>query len=147
MAAIFQTTFSNAFSLKKMLEFRLKFHWNLFLRVQSTIFQHWFRKWLGTVHYLNQCWLEYRRIYASLGLNELMQNCSIFIAKALEVPKSCIKPSIHLQVCVSMILTFWTAMLPPRRIEIPSSMVEITMSLHNPTTKSTNQWWMALIII
>ena len=26
----------------KMLEFRLNFHWSLFLRVQLTIFQHWF---------------------------------------------------------------------------------------------------------
>ena len=48
--------------------------------VQLTIFQHWFRYWLGTVqatsHYLNQCWLDYRRIYTSLGLNEL----NIFMA-------------------------------------------------------------------
>ena len=43
MAAIQQTTLSNAFSWMKMLEFRLKFHWSLFLRVQLTIFQHWFR--------------------------------------------------------------------------------------------------------
>ena len=43
MAAISQTTLSNAFSWKKMLEFRLKFHWSLFIRVQWTIFQHWFR--------------------------------------------------------------------------------------------------------
>ena len=28
-------------------EFRLRFHWTLFLRVQLTIIQHWFRKWLG----------------------------------------------------------------------------------------------------
>ena len=58
-----------------MFEFRLKFHWSLFLRVQSTICQHWFKYWLGadqaTSHYLNQWWLHYRRIYASLGLNEL----------------------------------------------------------------------------
>ena len=44
-------------------------------KVQLTIFQHWFRWWLGadqaTSHYLNQLWLDYRRIYASLGLNEL----------------------------------------------------------------------------
>ena len=33
MAAIFQTTFSNGFSWIKMYEFRLKFHWILFLRV------------------------------------------------------------------------------------------------------------------
>ena len=43
MAAISQTTFSNAFSSIKMFEFRLQFHWSLFLRVQLTIFQHWFR--------------------------------------------------------------------------------------------------------
>ena len=76
MDAISQTTFSNAFSWMKMFEFRLKFHWRLFLRFQITIFQHWFRYWLGAVqatsHYLNQWWLVYWRIYASLGLNELM---------------------------------------------------------------------------
>ena len=38
MDAISQTTLSSAFSWKKMSEFRLKFHWNLFLRVQLTIF-------------------------------------------------------------------------------------------------------------
>ena len=43
MAAIFQMTFSNAFSWLKMFEFWLQFHWNLFLRVQLTIFQHCFR--------------------------------------------------------------------------------------------------------
>ena len=35
--AIFQTTFSNAFSWMKMYEFQLRFHWSLFLRVQLTI--------------------------------------------------------------------------------------------------------------
>ena len=76
MDAISQTTFSNAFSLMKMFEFQLKFHWSLFPRVQLTIFHHWFRSWLGadqaTSHYLNQWWLVYWRIYASLGLNELI---------------------------------------------------------------------------
>ena len=43
MAAIFQTTFSNAFSWMKMHEFRLRFHWSLFLRLELTIFQHWSR--------------------------------------------------------------------------------------------------------
>ena len=42
MAAISQTTLSNAFSWMKILEFRWKFHWSLFLRVLLTIFQHWF---------------------------------------------------------------------------------------------------------
>ena len=41
--AISQTTFSNEFSWMKMYEYRLKFHWSLFLRVQFTISQHWFR--------------------------------------------------------------------------------------------------------
>ena len=41
--AISQTTFSYAFSRMKMNEFRLGFHWSLFLRLEWTIFQHWFR--------------------------------------------------------------------------------------------------------
>ena len=73
--AISQTTFSSAFSWMKMFQFRIKFHWRLFLRVLLTIFQHWFRWWLGAVqatsHYLNQWWLVYWRIYALLCLNEL----------------------------------------------------------------------------
>ena len=43
MAAIFQTTFSNAFSWMKMYKFRLRFHWSFFPGFQLTIFQHWFR--------------------------------------------------------------------------------------------------------
>ena len=70
-----QTTFSNAFSGMKLYKFRLRFHWTLFARVQLTIFQHWFRQWLGAVqatsHYLNLWWLVYWRIYASL--DELTQ--------------------------------------------------------------------------
>ena len=37
MATIFQTTFSNAFSLMKMYKFRLRFHWSLFPRFQLTL--------------------------------------------------------------------------------------------------------------
>ena len=73
-----KTTLANAFLWMKMLEFRLKFHWSLFIRVQLTIFLQWFRWWLGAVqatnHYLNQWWWDYRRIYASLGLNELIHS-------------------------------------------------------------------------
>ena len=43
MADIFQTTFSNAFSWMKMFEFRIQCDWSVFLRVQLTIIQHWFR--------------------------------------------------------------------------------------------------------
>ena len=60
MVAILQTIFSNAFSRMKSFVYWLKFHWRLFLRVQFTISQHWFRWWLGAgqapSHYLNQCW-------------------------------------------------------------------------------------------
>ena len=43
MAAIFQTTLSSASSWFKMYEFRLRFHWSLFLMVQLMISQHWFK--------------------------------------------------------------------------------------------------------
>ena len=73
---ILQTTFSNVFSSKKMFEFQLKYHRSLFPRIYLTIFQHWFRQRLGAVqatsHYLNQWWLVYWCIYASLGLNDLI---------------------------------------------------------------------------
>ena len=77
MAANFLTTFSNAFSWKKIYKFRSRFHWSLFPGVQLTIFQHRFRYWLGadqvTSHYLNQLLLVYWHIYASSGLNALMK--------------------------------------------------------------------------
>ena len=76
IAAISQTTFSNAFPWMEMDEFRLRFHRSLFLRFELTLLQRWFRYWLGadhaTSHYLNQWWLVFWRIYASLGLNELI---------------------------------------------------------------------------
>ena len=43
MATISQTILSIAFSWNKILEFSFKFHWNLFPRLQSMIFHHWFR--------------------------------------------------------------------------------------------------------
>ena len=60
MAAISLTIFLNAFSWMKSLVFLFEFHRSLFLKIQLTISQHWFRKWLGaeqaTSLYLNQCW-------------------------------------------------------------------------------------------
>ena len=52
MAAIFQTTFSNAFPWMKMYEFRLRFHWSLFLR------DNYIPAWSAPSHYLDQWWLE-----------------------------------------------------------------------------------------
>ena len=43
MDVISQTTFSSTFSWMKMFEFRLKVDWSLFLRVELTLLQHWFR--------------------------------------------------------------------------------------------------------
>ena len=86
MAAISKKTFSNQFYWIKMYEFFLKFHWNLFLSVRLTIFQHWFKWWLragqATSHYLNQWELYYRRMYASRGLSESIKEqlyiCNVF---------------------------------------------------------------------
>ena len=79
IANILPMTFSNAFSCMKMCELWLKFHWSVFLRVQLTILLHWFRWWLGAnqapSHYLNQWWLVYGYLYASLGLNESKRLC------------------------------------------------------------------------
>ena len=75
ITTVSQTIFSNAISWVKIYELRLRFHCRLFLRFELTIFQHWFRQWLGTdqatSHLLDQWWLIYWRIYASLGINEL----------------------------------------------------------------------------
>ena len=70
--AISQTTLSNALSWMKMYECRLGFHWNLDLWFQLAIFQHWRVAWSVPSHCLNQWWLVYLRIYALVGLNELM---------------------------------------------------------------------------
>ena len=43
IAAIWQMTLSNAFSWMKIYEFCSRFHWNVFLRFELKIFQHWFR--------------------------------------------------------------------------------------------------------
>ena len=43
VAAISWTTFSYEFSWMKMCEFGVRFHWDSFLRILLTIFQHWFR--------------------------------------------------------------------------------------------------------
>ena len=72
MDAISQTIFSNTFSWMKIFQLLSKFHWSLFARVILTIFQHWFA-WTAPSHCLNQWWSVYRRIYASLGLNESMK--------------------------------------------------------------------------
>ena len=83
MATISPATLSNAFSWMKMLEFRLKFHWSLFLRVQLPTFQHWFREWLAPTRWQAIIWtddcLDCRRIYASVVLNESISPFSAWL--------------------------------------------------------------------
>ena len=43
ITAISQTKFSNALYWMKSYEFRLRFHWSLFLRFELIIFQQWFK--------------------------------------------------------------------------------------------------------
>ena len=43
MGAILHTLFSNPLFCMKIVEFSLKFHWNLFQRVQLIISNHWFK--------------------------------------------------------------------------------------------------------
>ena len=60
MAAISQTRVSNGFSWMRNIVFWSTFHFSLFLRVQLTITQHWFRYWFvdysAPSHHVNQCW-------------------------------------------------------------------------------------------
>ena len=76
MAAIFQMTFSNAFSWMKMYELRLRFHWSLFLSVPLTISHIDSDNGLAPTRWQAIIWtndgIVYWCIYASLCLNELM---------------------------------------------------------------------------
>ena len=91
----FQNTFSNEILFNENVWFSIQiFHWSLFLRVQLKIFQHWFRKRFGTDqatnHYLNQWWLDYWRIYASLVLNELT-HCGLVTSCGIDLGQHWIK--------------------------------------------------------
>ena len=131
MDAISQTPFSSAFSWRKMYKFQLRFHLSLFLWVQLIIFQHWFRKWLGVVqaasHYLNQWWLVYRCIYASLGLNELKMNVKLLIVHwyshlgVCRVLLPCFLRGGVLGGCVmpSMTATDWRRSMPEPTAKLP----------------------------
>ena len=66
-------TFKRIFADEKVWKW-INFHRSLFLGVQLTIFQQWFRQWPGAIqatsHYLKEWRFVCRRIYV-LGLNEL----------------------------------------------------------------------------
>ena len=82
MENVSQTIFPNVFSSINVIEFWLTFHWSVFLKPQLTIFQHWFRWWLGAVqaagHYMNQWWLFFPYAYmhhsASMSSRQAQDN-------------------------------------------------------------------------
>ena len=74
----FADDISKCIFFEKTFVFGLRFHWSLFLRVQLTLRQQWFGKWLGaeqaTSHYMNLWWPSVlTHIYALLGVDELLQ--------------------------------------------------------------------------
>ena len=71
MAAILQTTFSNAFSSIKTFEFWIKFHWNMFFWVLLKIWQ--------PSYYLNQCWVIVSWTHRNKLQQNLYQNTKVFI--------------------------------------------------------------------
>ena len=92
MAANLWTTFSNAYPWKEMYEFYLKCHRNLFLRVQLTIFQHWFIQWRDadqlTRHYLNQWWLAYCHICVT---RPQWVNSNAEISRSISLKQKCME--------------------------------------------------------
>ena len=74
MAANFRI-YKNVFSGIKIYKLWLRFHLNLFQRIQLTIFQHWSDNCFTPTRHQAIIWTNdgsvYLRIYASLGLNEL----------------------------------------------------------------------------
>ena len=73
--SFWQTTFSNAFSWMEMIEFRFKLHskCSMFLTVQLTISQHWFRPWPGAEPLSEPTLSRFHlRIYAALGGDKLL---------------------------------------------------------------------------
>ena len=88
--AISQMIFSKAFSWIKCFIFWLKFHWSLFLRLQLTITQHWF-KYLVPNRWQAIIWTNadpiYRCIYVALGGDELR---SFMIQECMLTDESCV---------------------------------------------------------
>ena len=68
--------------LNETIRIAMKFQWSLFPRVQWTIFQHWFRQWLGAEeairHIRNNDVLVSWCVYASLVLNELTEGAPFY---------------------------------------------------------------------
>ena len=77
--AAFPQTFSNAFSLMEMYAFSIKISFQFVPKgpIKLTLFQYWFRQWLGpgqvTSHCLNQ-WCIWTRVKGIYRENKMMVN-------------------------------------------------------------------------
>ena len=63
MVVILQTIFSNSCLNIQFSYFGFNFHWNLFPRVESTIKQHWFSKWLSAEQVISNYLIQFWPIY------------------------------------------------------------------------------------
>ena len=88
MAAIFQMTFSNGFSLMKMYEFWLIFHWNMFLRIKlSALVQMLACTEQVARHYLNQLWfilLMHMCITQPQWVNEIISATKCYLKSLID---------------------------------------------------------------
>ena len=145
-----QMTFSNAFSWMKIIEFRVKFHWNLFPGVQSTISQHWFRWWLGakqaTRHYLNQCWpSSLSRICGTRG-DELRNNVLVQHEWGHPSTRNCYDSrrntcSIHkIQLTMAMLWLKGTVMINPVKILTGQRFARLVGPIYRYTLTEIRSW-------
>ena len=85
MAAIFQTTFPNAFFLNEMYEFRIRFHWNMFLRVKLTISQHWLVPNIRqAIIWINTDWMDWLTHICVTWPDELLEECQLVYMLAID---------------------------------------------------------------
>ena len=105
MADMPQITVPNVFSWLRIYEFRMKFYWGLFLRVQLKTIQYWFRYWLGadqgTGQYFNHWWLDHRRMHALLSLSELRHVKWLILGHCIWLENKVSMPKLNKVVCPS----------------------------------------------
>ena len=101
MVDILQTIFWNESSGMKIVLFWFKILGNLFSRGPLTVIKLKFRTWFSaeqaTSHHLNQWWpclLKHELTKHKLYIEDLVHNCIIFFANALEILQSYTKPSV-----------------------------------------------------
>ena len=92
MAAISQTIFSDSFSWMTSFVYWSKLHWSLFLRVQLTMTQHWFRWWPGAKPLSEAMFTRFTDAYMlylvemSYISNKLLSNASVLKKPGLHYP-------------------------------------------------------------